>query len=81
MLRLFAKQICVKAVRVRISGFPPKINKMTLENQYEHYQNENPESKLNFEEWKTQILNKKIQEAFDNSDESVKKNIRISNKK
>lgn len=53
---------------------------MTLESQYEQYQNENPESKLNFEEWQT-FLGKKLQEAIDNSDESVKNNIRISNKK
>lgn len=53
---------------------------MTLESQYEQYQNENPESKLSFEEWQT-LFGKKLQEAIDNSDESVKNNIRISNKK
>lgn len=53
---------------------------MTLESQYKQYQNENPESKLNFEEWQTQILGKKLQEAIDNSDESVKNSIRNSNK-
>jgi len=53
---------------------------MTLDSQYKQYKIQNPESLLNFEEWKNQIYAPSILDAIKQVTESMSKGIDEINK-